>query len=551
MLNEQANEAAHRILVMPPTVRDGAVTMALLGRAGLAGLVCSDITHLCSEIEAGTGALLLTSEAVTSGGINKLVETIKGQPSWSDLPIVLLLSGGQEAANSLGVLQSLGNVTLLQRPAPTSSVISAVRTAVRARDRQYQIRDHLAASKAAEAHARDLQKQLAIALEAERAARNEAERVGLVKDEFLATLSHELRTPLNAIFGWTQLLKMSAGDPAAVREGIEVIDRNVRLQTQLIEDLLDVSRIISGKVRLDVQVVDLPELINSAMESVRPAADAKRLRLEQVIDPSAGPVSGDPARLQQIVWNLLNNAIKFTPTEGRIHVMLDRINSHIELSVVDTGEGISPEFLPHLFERFSQSDASTTRKHGGLGLGLSIVKNLVELHGGSIRAHSAGEGRGATFIVHLPIRVTKATRDDSPPISQLSGARVHGGDSLTGLNVLVVDDEPDARELVHRYLTQCGATAELAASAAEAHLVLNTFRADVIISDIGMPEQDGYEFIRAVRNNGDKTPAIALTAFARAEDRVRSIRAGFQSHLPKPVEPTELLAIVASLAGRL
>jgi len=551
MLNEQASDAAHRILIVPPTVRDGAVTLALLARAGMAGRVCGDIAQLCSEIDAGAGALLLTSEAVTSKEIGRLVASIKGQPSWSDLPIVLLLSGGQEAANSLGVLQSLGNVTLLERPAPTSSVISAIHTAVRARDRQYEIRDYLAASKAAEAHAHDLQAQLAIALEAERAARNEAERVGLMKDEFLATLSHELRTPLSAIFGWAQILKTGAHDPEAVREGIEVIDRNVRLQTQLIEDLLDVSRIISGKVRLDVQVVDLPELINSALESVRPAADAKRLRLEQVIDPSASPVSGDPARLQQVLWNLLNNAIKFTPKDGKIHVMLERISSHAELSVVDTGEGISPEFLPRLFERFSQSDASTTRKHGGLGLGLSIVKNLVELHGGSIRAHSEGEGRGARFVLHLPIRVTKATRDDSLPISQLSAPRVHAGDSLTGLNVLVVDDERDARELVHRYLTHCGATAALAASAAEAHLVLATFRADVIISDIGMPEQDGYEFIRAVRNNGDKTPAIALTAFARAEDRVRSIQAGFQSHLPKPVEPTELLTIVASLAGRL
>jgi signal transduction histidine kinase len=551
MLNEQASDPAHRILVVPPTVRDGAVTLALLARAGLAGLVCSDITHLCAEIEVGAGALLITSETVTSGGIGDLVAAIKEQPSWSDLPVVLLLSGGREAANSLEALQSLGNVTLLERPAPTSSVISAIQSAVRARDRQYQIRDHLAASKAAEAHARDLQEQLAIALEAERAARNEAERAGLLKDEFLATLSHELRTPLNAIFGWAQILSMDADDPAAVREGIEVIDRNVRLQTQLIEDLLDVSRIISGKVRLDVQVVDLPELLNSAIESVRPAADAKRLRLERVIDPSAGPVSGDPARLQQVIWNLLTNAIKFTPKEGKIHVMLERINSHVELSVVDTGEGISPEFLPHLFERFSQSDASTTRKHGGLGLGLSIVKNLVELHGGSIRAHSAGEGRGATFVLHLPIRVTKAGRDTLDPASQPSGSSFQGGDRLAGLRVLVVDDERDARELMHRYLLQWGATAALAASAAEAQLVLDTFRADVIISDIGMPVQDGYAFIRAVRNNGDRTPAIALTAFARAEDRVRSIQAGFQSHLPKPVEPTELLTIVASLAGRL
>jgi signal transduction histidine kinase/CheY-like chemotaxis protein len=551
MLQQPASDAAHRILVVPPTARDGEVTLALLGRAGLTGLVCTDMTQLCAEIEAGVGAILLTSEALASAEIGKLAAAVTEQPSWSDLPIVLLLRGGQEAANSHGVLQSLGNVTLLERPAPTRSVISALQTAVRARDRQYQIRNHLAASEAAEAHARMLKDQLALALEGERTARSEAERVGQMKDEFLATLSHELRTPLNAIFGWAQILQMSADDPEAVREGIEVIDRNVRLQTKLIEDLLDVSRIVSGKVRLDVQSVDLSELIDNAIETVRPVADAKRLRVERVIDPSAGSVSGDPGRLQQVLWNLLTNAIKFTPKEGKIQVLLERVNSQVQLSVVDTGEGIDPKFLPHLFERFSQADASITRKHGGLGLGLSIVKNLVELHGGTICAQSAGEGQGAAFAICLPIRVTKAMQEAPPSKPTLTTSSLYGARRLAGLKVLVVDDEPDARELVHRYLMQCGATAALAASAAEAHEVLGTFRADVIISDIGMPEQDGYEFIRTVRSNGDKTPALALTAFARADDRIRSIQAGFQSHLPKPVEPAELLTIVASLTGRL
>jgi CheY-like chemotaxis protein/two-component sensor histidine kinase len=372
-----------------------------------------------------------------------------------------------------------------------------------------------------------------------------------MKDEFLATLSHELRTPLNAIFGWAQLLKMDADNPEILAEGIDVIDRNVRLQTDLIEDLLDMSRIISGKIRLDVKRVDLPELIANAMESVRPAAEAKEVRLERIIDPLAGPVSGDASRLQQVLWNLLTNAIKFTPKGGKVQVVLERVNSHVELSVADTGEGIEPAFLPFLFERFSQADASTTRKHGGLGLGLSIVKTLVELHGGTVRADSAGQGQGATFIIELPIRATKAGDDELPrPRAGRSPITFVGRDKLSGLKVLIIDDEPDARSLVNRFLIEAKATTALAASAAEAHTLLGDFAADVIISDIGMPGQDGYEFIRQRRDIGDKTPALALTAFARAEDRMRSIEAGFQTHLPKPVEPAALIAVVASLTGR-
>nr|MBA3652207.1 response regulator [Chthoniobacterales bacterium] len=388
-------------------------------------------------------------------------------------------------------------------------------------------------------------------LEAERQARSEAERVSHMKDEFLATLSHELRTPLNAIFGWTQILKMDHMNQETVQEGIEVIDRNVRLQTQLIEDLLDMSRIISGKVRLDVQRVDLAELINNAVETVTPAADSKQVCLERIVDPLAGPVSGDPGRLQQVLWNLLTNAIKFTPKGGKIQIILERVNSHVEISVADSGVGISSDFLPHLFERFSQADASTTRRHGGLGLGLSIVKTLAELHGGGIEAKSPGEGLGSTFTIRLPLRVAKAShRDAAHPRSVGRAPAFDCRDKLSGLCILVVDDEPDARELVNRLLIECGATARLAGSAAEAQALLATFRPDVIVSDIGMPDQDGYDFIRSVRTRGDKTPALALTAFARADDRIRSMEAGYQTHLPKPVEPAELVAVVASLAGR-
>jgi hypothetical protein len=388
-------------------------------------------------------------------------------------------------------------------------------------------------------------------LESERAARQEAERVSHLKDEFLATLSHELRTPLNAIFGWTQILRMSnCQDSRALSEGIEVIDRNVRVQAQLIEDLLDMSRIISGKIRLDMQTVDLPSAVAAAIESVRPTAEAKGVRLDQAIDPAAEPVNADPGRLQQVIWNLLTNAIKFTPKGGRTAVLVERIGSQMQISVSDTGEGIKPEFLPHLFERFSQADGSTRRKHGGLGLGLSIVRNIVELHGGRVHAESAGDGQGATFVFTLPTRAADGHGGNGKASApQTAAAPVFRVDSqLRGLKVLVVDDERDAREFVKRLLEECQAVPQLAGSAAEAKQLLESFKPNVILSDIGMPVEDGYEFMREIRRKGVKTPAIALTAFARSEDRLRSLQAGYQIHLAKPIEPAELIETVASLA---
>ncbi len=394
-------------------------------------------------------------------------------------------------------------------------------------------------------------------LEAERAARTEAERVSFLKDEFLATLSHELRTPLNAILGWSQLLLARAGEDTDLREGLAVIERNTKIQTQLIEDLLDMSRIISEKIRLDVQRVDLQDSINAAVESVRHSADAKDIRLQLVLDPLAGPVRGDPNRLQQCFWNLLANAIKFTPKGGKVQVSLERVNSHVEVCVVDDGRGIEPEFLPHVFERFRQADASTTRRYGGLGLGLSIVKQLVELHGGSIRAKSAGEGKGATFCIELPLMVVHPPDlrgSAGHPRATKGTAAAADHPSLEGISVLAVDDEPDARNLLKRLLEDCGARVYLAASAKEGLAILQHQLPDMIISDIGMPGQDGYEFIKQVRRlspeQGGRIPAAAFTAFARAEDRTRALRAGFQTHVAKPVEPTELTAVVASLATK-
>lgn len=393
-------------------------------------------------------------------------------------------------------------------------------------------------------------------LDAERAARTEAERASLMKDEFLATLSHELRTPLTAILGWAQILSLGDYTPADLAEGLETIARNARAQTRLIDDLLDMNRIVSGKVRLDVQTTDLAPVIDAAVDAVRPSAEAKRIRLRKIVDPLAGPVTGDPMRLQQIVWNLLSNAVKFTPKEGKIDVILERVNSHVEITVSDSGEGIAPDFLPHVFERFRQSDSSLTRRHGGLGLGLAIVKQLTELHGGSVSAKSDGAGQGATFIIRLPLSPVRGdTADREHPAAEYSRKNCSQQISLTGVKVLVVDDEADARELVKRVLAGCGAIVEVADSAVEALTRLNRQQHDVIVSDIGMPETDGYQFIRELRQRpptaGGRTPAVALTAFARSEDRTRAMMAGYQVHIAKPIEPRELIATVASLAGRI
>lgn len=393
-------------------------------------------------------------------------------------------------------------------------------------------------------------------LERERAARAEAERTGELKDEFLATLSHELRTPLSAILGWSMILRQPGRGAEDLRQGLDTIERNARVQTQLIEDLLDMSRITSGKVRLDIQPVEPIVFIEAALDTVRPAADAKGIRIEKVLDSAAGPISGDPDRLQQVIWNLMSNAIKFTDKGGKVQVLLQRVNSHIEISVADTGIGIKPEFIPHVFDRFRQGDASTTRTHGGLGLGLAIVKNLVELHGGTVRVESAGEGRGTTFSVELPIIVVHrgGSAGRSHPKTPQTRPFEFAASELAGLTVLVVDDEQDARHLIERVLADCGATVITAGSPTEALAILIAGNVDVLISDIGMPEVDGYEFLRRVRNlpegRGRSLPAIALTAFARSEDRTRALRAGFRVHLAKPVEPAELVASVASLGGR-
>lgn len=392
-------------------------------------------------------------------------------------------------------------------------------------------------------------------LERERSARELVERQSRLKDEFLATLSHELRTPLSAIVGWTHVLRQKQ-DPAEIARGLAVIHRNAKAQTQLIEDLLDMNRIILGQIRLDVQLVELGTIIEGAMESIRHAAEQKGVRLSRMIDPLAGPVSGDPARLQQVIWNLLANAVKFTPAGGQVEVVCERINCHVEISVTDSGVGIRPDFLPHVFDRFRQADATVARRFGGLGLGLAIVKSLVELHGGQVRAKSPGDGRGSTFVVHLPLPAAQQDGQSARPAATPDDLQdeVNCPYRLRGLRVMVVDDEQDARDLVQLILEDCEATVAAAGSVEDALRQMDEFRPDVLVSDIGMPVIDGYDFIRAVRkrsaDRGGRVPALALTAFARSEDRRRALLAGFDMHVSKPIEPAEMLAAVGRLATR-
>ncbi len=391
-------------------------------------------------------------------------------------------------------------------------------------------------------------------VDTERAARAEIDRVSRLKDEFLATLSHELRTPLTAILGWAKVLLLKRDDPASLGKGLDAIARNAKAQARLIDDLLDMNRIASGKVRLEVQSTDLAAVVEAAVEAARPSAEAKEIRLRADLSSLPEPVSGDPHRLQQVLWNLLSNAIKFTPRGGRIDVALARTESHVEVSVRDSGIGIEPHFLPQVFDRFRQADASTTRSHGGLGLGLSIARQLVELHGGSIRATSDGLDHGATFVVALPLDAPRRAPKRARPAGPGAAGKGHAGTRLAGLRVVVVDDEADARHLVEQLLRDAGAEVHAAASAAEALVLVEAARPDVLLSDIGMPECDGYEFIRQVRalapEHGGKTPAVALTAFARTEDRLRTMVAGYQVHLAKPLEPDELVNAVASLSER-
>jgi PAS domain S-box-containing protein len=672
---EPQDNRDERILILAPTGRDAAMTARYLHEAGLSAEACDNIEELCEETRAGAGMIFLTGEALTVAAMRYLVESLAGQPAWSDIPLVVLTSGGGETPANTEVLAALAeasNVTLIERPVRLMTLMSAVRSALRARRHQYEVREHLAAERGSkealersEVAVRESERQLRTLVNAVpllawmaepdgsifwynqrwyeytgttpeemrgwgwqsvhdpemlprvlerwrtsitsgepfemefplksaagefrsfltrvtplrdeqgrvvrwfgtntdveelRRALKQAEDANRMKDEFLATLSHELRTPLTSILGWARMLSNGQLDVATTSRALETIERNAKAQSQLIEDILDVSRVITGKLRLEVQPVDLASVIESSIDAVLPAAVAKGIRLQRVLDSGVSMVSGDPTRLRQVIWNLLSNAIKFTSRDGSVLVKLERINSHVEIVVADDGQGISPEVLPFIFERFRQADSTTTRAHGGLGLGLAIVRHLVEMHGGSVEVESDGEGHGATFTVKLPpavrsfhVRRERDVERAHPTAS--NGSSFNCLPELDGLRLLVVDDEEDTRALLKTVLEGCGASVTTATCAREAIVALKESRPDVLISDLGMPEEDGYDLIKKVRalpeEDGGQTPSAALTAYAGVEDRMKVLRSGFQIHIPKPVEPAELVAVVANLAGRI
>jgi signal transduction histidine kinase/ActR/RegA family two-component response regulator len=535
-----------RVLILAPTGRDASLTGKYLAEASITMEACASMEELCAIAEVGAGAALILEEALTPSALKYLVKALSQQPAWSDFPLIILTSGGTGATptnlGALKLLSEVGNMTLIERPTRIITLVSSIQSALRARRRQYQVREHLKAEKSAQEEAE--------------LARKQAEAANRAKDVFLATLSHELRTPLTAVLGWARILRTMKIDEKMRQHGLQIIERNAESQNQLIQDLLDVSRIITGKLRLDVRPVELVSIIEAALDSVQQAIEAKTIDLDVEFGTESGVVRGDPDRLQQVVWNLLSNAIKFTSKGGSIGVRLERQGSDVQIKVSDTGQGISPEFLPHVFERFRQEDGSTTRAHGGLGLGLAVVRHLVEQHGGTVSAESAGDQLGSTFMVNLPIiAVSERTVEAESKADQLAvQAQFDNSELLKGVRVLVVDDQVDARELLSLVLTHAGAEAIMVASSAMALEMLVEHRFDVLVSDIGMPDEDGFTLISRIRalstEEGGSIPAIALTAYATDEDRQRVLAAGFREHLPKPVEPAELIAIVASLAGR-
>lgn len=522
------NENGQDVVIIAPVGNDAAAINRVLSECGIDSVVCEGPRDALTRISQA-GALLITQEALEHSETSLALDALRAQPSWSELPLILLTEGGEIQLTNLFDLTVVasGNVTILERPVGTATLVRSVQVALRSRRRQYQVRD---------------------LLESERVARGAAERATHLKDEFLATVSHELRAPLNAILGWTSVVRRRPNDADTVAEGLGIIDRNARAQARMIEDLLDLSRIISGKIRLEVQTVHLISVIDQALETVEAAAEAKGIQIQRDYFAVAGPIKGDENRLQQVVWNLLSNAVKFTPKGGFIKIQLDRVNDDVEIRVIDNGSGIRPEFLPFVFERFRQEDASTTRKHGGLGLGLAIVKQIAELHGGTVGVRSAGEGHGAEFSIRLPLASDSGRGGSFAPFDSFDESQ-HV--SLKGSTVLVVDDDENACEILRRILAESNAHVHVAYSVSEALQKLVGLRPDLLIGDIGMPERDGYDMIRTIRSSNilevAQVPAVAVTAFARSQDRAAALEAGFNMHIPKPVEPRELLAAAASL----
>ena len=511
----------NRVLVFMPTGRDASLVCSTLENAGILSEVCVDVKELEKNIALGAGAVLLAEEALKNGNLEPLIKSFNRQPIWSDLPVVIFAINGQNAERLLETVGTRFNATIVERPIRITMLVSAVRGALRAREKQYQTRDLL----------------------------NQLEESDRQKDLFLATLSHELRTPLNSMLGWIRLLRGESQDRIDANHALDVIERNARAQSEMISDILFVSRVITGKLTLKRETIDLIPVIEAAIDVVSPSVEAKEIQLNTSYDSDISQIEGDADRLRQVFLNLLSNAIKFTPHQGQINLRATNSAGNVRIEVEDSGQGIKPEFLPYVFERFRQADSSYTRQAGGLGLGLAIVRHLVELHGGTVDVKSEGENHGATFIVKLPA----STKQEFQPASETieSSQTSEDKEFLNGIRLLLVEDNDDSREMLKVMFQQYAVDVTAVASAAEALEAIKQIKPDILISDVGLPGEDGYALIRKIRQlppeQGGLVPAIALTGYASLQDRARAFEVGYQEHTAKPVDIDNLIELVKSL----
>jgi len=523
---KESNILEERVLVFMPTGRDASLICSTLESSDITAEACADSNQLKEEIARGAGAVLLTEEALQNGTLEQLVESFNRQPIWSDIPVVLFASSGQQAGTLLETVGTRFNATIVERPIRITMLVSAVRGVLRARERQYQTRDLL----------------------------NQLEQADQQKDLFLATLSHELRTPLNSMLGWIKILRGETGKQVDIKYGLDVIERNAKAQSELISDILFVSQVITGKVALNTETVDLTSIVQAAIDTVHPSVEAKKIQLKTSFDSAANQIKGDSDRLQQVFLNLLSNAIKFTPENGRIDVKINRSGSNIEVEVSDTGQGIKSEFLPFVFERFRQADNSYTRQVGGLGLGLAIVRHLVEMHGGTVGVESKGENMGATFKITLPVSTKETEQKAAPPNLSKSFEQSESEAMLKGVRVLLVEDNEDSRDMLKIMFEQHGLDITAVDSAAAALFAVKEIKPDILVSDVGLPGEDGYALISKIRQlspeQGGTIPAVALTGYASSQDRARALEVGYQEHLSKPVDIDKLLELVEKLVSR-
>ena len=518
------NHPENRVLVLMPTGRDASLVCATLEKVGINAEPCADAEDLAKKISAGAGAALLAEEALEKKTFELLAETFDSQPVWSDLPVMLFAGNTKNSERLSEFVGTRLNATIVERPIRIAMLVSAVRGALRAREKQYQTRDLL----------------------------NQLEESDHQKDLFLATLSHELRTPLNSMLGWIKLLRDNSDKSLDFEHGLDVIERNARTQSKVISDILFVSRVITGKLELDLETVDLLAVTQTAIDIIMPSIEAKNINLQTSFDSNIKSVTGDADRLQQVFLNLLSNAIKFTPPNGQIDVRVKGNDSNVEIEISDSGQGIKSEFIPFVFERFRQADSSYTREVGGLGLGLAIVSHLVKLHGGTVDVSSDGENRGAVFTVKFPVSTKTETESFSHQFpSEPSESSEH---SLEGIHILLVEDDEDSREMLKVLFSQYNIKTTAVDSAAEALDAIRKIQPDIIISDVGLPGENGYSLIRKIRQlapaaNG-QVPAIALTGYASLQDRSYALEAGYQEHLAKPVDLDILIELVKNLVSQ-